>query len=193
MFKKFKLNIGHSRLRKQLKVLTRQKRVHNLDSARKIGIISYASSDYDFEQALKLTSHFTGKNLEVSLIAFFPGKELPHSYLMRKNVDIFVKKELNWYGKPIAPFANEFISREFDILIDLSMQEIFPLKWIASLSKAKFKVGCLSYYHNPNDLIINIKTEDKLDYFISQLMHYLHLINNRFAQEEERRKENLPY
>jgi hypothetical protein len=185
MLKKLRLNIGHSKLRKQLKSLNRDKRVHNFDSARKIGILLFLVSDNDFEQTIKLMGFLTEKNLEVSLIAFYPGKDIPHKYLMRKNVHVFYKKEINWYGKPLMAYTNEFINKEFDILIDLSLVEVFPLKWIASLSKAKFKVGSLSYYGNPNDLIINIKTENNLEYFISQLKHYLYLINNRFAQQEE--------
>jgi hypothetical protein len=76
------------------------------------------------------------------------------------------------------------MTNNFDILIDLSTEEVFPLKWVVSLSKAKFRVGNLSYPDNPNDLIINIKPNEDLSYLISQIKHYLNLINNRFAQQD---------
>lgn len=185
MFAKLKLKFGNSRLRKQLKGLKRNKKVYNLDSAKQIAVVFYATSELVFDQALDFVSFLNKQNLEVCILTYFPGKETPHKFLLRKNVNVFNKKELNWYHKPIAPFVTEFIDMEFDILIDLSPQEIFPLKWISSLSRAKFKVGNLSYYGNPNDLIINVKpVNENLDYLISQIKHYLHLINNRVAQEK---------
>ena len=158
--------------------------VYNLDSARRIGIVFIASSDLVFEQALGFMNFLKEKNLEVKLIAYYPGKEIPQKFLLRKNINVFTKKDLNWYFKPLSTFADEFIATDFDILIDLSMQETFPLKWITSLSRAKFKVGNLSYFGNPNDLIINIKPQENLDYLITQIKHYLYLINNRIAQEK---------
>lgn len=188
MFKNFRLKIGHSQLRKQLKALKRDKRVHNFESARKIGILLLLNSDNDFEQALGMMAYLTEKNLETTLLGLYLGKEIPHKYLMRKNIHIFNKKDVNWYGKPLLPYTNEFMGKEFDILIDLTMAETFPLKWIASLSRAKFKVGCLSYYGNPNDLIINITSNNTIEFLIEQIKHYLYLINNRFAQEAESKK-----
>lgn len=183
MFSNFKSRIGHSRLNKHLRGITRKKMVYNLVSARKIGLIVYLTSEKDFNIALDFVNFLTKQNLSVDVLAYFPGKEIPQNYLLRKNLNVFCKKDLNWYFKPIQPFVEEFAAKEFDILIDLSMEEIFPLKWPATLSRAKFKVGNLSYYGNPNDLIINVKPNENLEYLISQIKHYLNLINNRFAQE----------
>lgn len=191
MFSNFKSKIGHSKLNKRLKTVTRKKMVYNLVSARKIGLIIYLTNENDFNRALDFASFLTKLNLSVDILGYFPGKEIPQSYLLRKSINVFCKKDLNWYYKPMQPFIDEFAAKEFDILIDLSMEEIFPLKWAATLSRAKFKVGNLSYYGNPNDLIINIKPSDNLDYLISQIKHYLNLINNRFAQEAISLAENL--
>jgi hypothetical protein len=185
MFSTLKSKIGHSRLSNRLKLVKRDKMVYNLVTARRIGLLINVSSDTVFNQALDFVNFLKQQNLEVCVLAYYPGKETPQQYLLRKNLNIFNKKELNWYYKPIAPFVEEFVKMEFDILIDLSTHEVFPLKWIASLSIAKFKVGNLSYYGSPNDLIINVKADSNLDLLISQMKHYLHLINNRFAQEQD--------
>jgi hypothetical protein len=184
MFKNFKLRIGHSRLNKQLKSFNREKKVHNFVSARNIGILFYASNESVFKQVMDFVDFLSKQNLEVCMLAYCPEKEVPQKYQLYESVNIFNVKEINWYGKPLAPFTSEFTKMKFDILIDLTTQEIFPLKWIASLSIAKFKVGNLSYYGNPNDLIINVKPDENLEYLISQIKHYLNLINNRFAQEQ---------
>ena len=184
MFSTLKSKVGHSKLRKQLKFVARKKMVYNLDSARNVGLLFIANSEVEFQSCLNFYSFLKDKGLAVKVIAYYPGKEFPQNFLLRKNIDVFTKKDLNWFYKPLSTFVDNFIDQEFDILIDLSMLENFPLKWIATLSKAKFKVGNLSYYDNPNDLIINVRPEEKLDYLISQIKHYLHLINNRFAQEQ---------
>ncbi|MDD2278210.1 MAG: hypothetical protein PHD06_03470 [Bacteroidales bacterium] len=182
MFSKLKLKVGHNQLRKNLKGVKRNRLIYNLDTARTIGILFNAASDDVFNNALEFANFLNRKNLEVSAVAFYCGKETPQSYLLRKNVDLFNKKDINWYHKPQVPSVDKFIEKDFDILIDLSMKEVFPLKWIATLSRAKFKVGNLSYYGTPNDLIINLKPNDDIEYLISQITHYLQLINNRFAQ-----------
>ena len=185
MLKKLKLKIGLSKLRKLQKGLKRTKRVYNLVTARKIGIISCAESSFDFEIARKLVKILNDKNLEVCLFVYYPDKDIPQNFLTRNDTNVISIKDLNWYGRPISPLANSFQTMEFDILIDLSMVEVFPIRWICTLSSARFKVGCLSYIGNPNDLLINIKPDSDVDYYIRQLLHYLTLINNRFAQEEE--------
>ncbi|MFP4555259.1 MAG: DUF6913 domain-containing protein [Bacteroidales bacterium] len=184
MFSKFKSKIGHAKLKKQYKKIKRDKRIHNLVSARRIGVIFYAMTDKDFKLALDFVNFLSEQNLEVCLLAYYPGKEIPQEFLMRKGANLFSKKEVNWYGKPLAPFTEEFAKMDFDILIDLSMEEVFPLKWVATLSVAKFKVSSLMYPNPPYDLLINVKQTDSLEYYISQVKHYLNLINNRFAQEE---------
>lgn len=189
MFKSFKLRIGHSKLKKQLKYIKREKKVHNLVSAQKVGIVFLATKEKAFQQVVDFIDFLAHLNIKVCIIAYHPEKEVKAKFQLFDKVKLFTKKETNWYGKPLTPFVNEFMAKDFDILIDLSTQEVFPLKWITTLSVAKFKVGNLSYPGNPNDLIINIKPNEDLDYLISQLKHYLNLINNRVEQDKEYGKE----
>ena len=185
MFSKLRLKIGLSQLRKKKKLVTRQKMVHNFESARKIGIIFYASTGAEFDHAMGLVNFLTEKNIDVALLVYCPEKEVPQNFFLRKHSKVFTKKDLNWYNKPLPLFVEKFISINFDILIDLSMQEVFPLRWVATLSLAKFKVGALHYYGNPNDLMISLKSNQDIGFLITQIKHYLNLINNRFAQEKE--------
>lgn len=183
MFNNFKLRIGNSRLRKQLKTFTRHKQVQNFVSASEVGIVFYATTTSTFKQVFELTDYLTGKNIAVSIIAYCPLKEIPEEFMQYDSVNLFCRKDLNWFGKPVAPFVDEFMRSNLDILIDLSTEEIFPLKWLVAQSKAKFRVGNLNYPDNPNDLIINVKPNQDLSYLISQIKHYLNLINNSAAQK----------
>ena len=189
MFSKLKLSIGLSRLRKHSKNTVRKKMVHNLESARSIGIICFANTNNGLDNAMHFANFLNEKKIITSILVFCPLKEVPQNFLLRKNVKVFTKKELNWYGRPNQPIVEQFINEDFDILIDLSLQEIFPLRWVSTLSRSKFKVGTLGYFGNPNDLTISLKNEKSEEYLISQIKHYLNLINNRFAQEQDWAKE----
>lgn len=63
------------------------------------------------------------------------------SYLVKKlDSGFFCKSDLNWYGKPVAEI-DAFTNVEFDILIDLELDPILPLKHVLRMSKAHMKVG----------------------------------------------------
>lgn len=180
----YTIRFGLYKLKKQLRDLKRNKQVHNFESARSIGILCVASTDEVFDQAMELTNFLNHKNIEVCLLIYCPLKEIPQKFLLRKNVNVFNIKDINWYGKPMVPIAEEFYSNDFDILIDLSLHEVFPIRWISSLSKAKFKVGALNYPGSPNDLIMSIG-KNNVTFLVEQVKYYLNLLNNRFAQEKQ--------
>ena len=180
-----KRNAGLSALSKSIKSVKRNKFVHNLVTARRIAIIGVVNDTRDFDDVTSLQRFLTDKNIQVEVLVYFPGKEIPQQLLLRKGINIFNKNEINWYGKPLLPFVELFCKEEYDILIDLSMIELFPIRWIATLSRARFKVGSLSYTDNPYELIISIENQKEISYLSEQIIHYLNLLNNRFAQAQD--------
>jgi len=180
-----KRNAGLSALGKNLRTVKRNKFVHNLVTARKIAIIGVVTNIKDFDDITNLQKFLSDKNIQVDVLAYFPGKEIPQQLLLRKGINIFNRKEVNWYGKPLLPFVDQFCKVEYDILIDLSMMELFPIRWIATLSRSRFKVGSLSYTGNPYELIITVDSKKEISYLTEQVIHYLNLLNNRFAQDQD--------
>jgi hypothetical protein len=180
-----KRNAGLSALGKSLKTVKRNKFVHNLVTARKVAIIGVVHNGKDFDDITSLQRFLADKNMQVEVLVYFPGKEIPQQLLLRKGINIFNRNEVNWYGKPLLPFVDHFCREEYDILIDLSMIEQFPIRWIATLSRSRFKVGSLSYAGNPYELIITVDNQKGISYLSEQVVHYLNLINNRFAQEQD--------
>jgi len=180
-----KRNTGLSALSKNLKTVKRNKFVHNLVTARKIAIVGVVKNTKDMDDIISLQKYLYNLNMQVEICAYFPGKEIPQQLLLRKGINIFNRNEVNWYGKPLLPFVSDFCKVEYDILIDLSMFEWFPIRWIATLSRARFKVGSLSYVDNPYELIISVDSNKEIAYLTEQIIHYLNLLNNRFAQEQE--------
>jgi len=180
-----KRNAGLKALSKSLRTLKRNKFVHNLVTARKIAIVGLVNNIKDFDEINSLQKFLTEKNMQVEVFVYYPGKEIPQQLLLRKGINIFNRNEVNWYGKPLIPFVDQFCRVEYDILIDLSLVEQFPIRWISSLSRSKFKVGSHSYVGNPYDLIINVDNKKEIPYLSEQIIHYLNILNNRFAQDKE--------
>jgi hypothetical protein len=88
-------------------------------------------------------------------------KQLIDHYLYRKGFDFFTRKQLNWFFKPQSENVDAFIKKPFDLLIDLSLDNPFPLKYIITFSEAKFKAGRYSDNCNYLDLMIDITKENE--------------------------------
>lgn len=177
-----KRNAGIKALNKSLRSFKRNKFVHNLVTARRIAIVGVVNASKDFDDIYSLQRLLTEKNMQVEVLVYFPGKEIPQHFLMRKGITIFSKLEVNWYGKPLVPSVEKFCNVEFDILIDLSLTNEFSTRWISTFSKSKFKVGSHTYEGNPYDLIINVDNKKEIPYLSEQIVYYLNILNNRFAQ-----------
>jgi len=170
-------------LNKALVGIKRHKMVQNLTTARNIGLVFNLPDQSVLDEVLNLKKYFESNNISVVALGFFPGKEIPQYFTMHNRVSVFDKNQVNWYGKPESAVVDSFTSTEFDILIDLNFEETMPMRWISSLSRAKFRVGALNYYNNPFDLIVTVDKSKGLNYLCEQIKQILFQLNNRFAQE----------
>lgn len=172
-----KKTFGKISLKKNLRKNNRQVSVHNFKSAETIGIIFNSPDDESFTVVKNFLSFLADNNLKVIALGFVPDKKIPENLLLRKGINFFCKKDLNWYYKPKTEVVNQFINQNFDILIDLSLKEYFPLYYIGQLSNASFKIGRQSEQYQYQDLMINIGKNHSIDYLIEQIKHYLTIIN----------------
>ncbi len=191
------LKIGHFVLNRTLKSIIRKREVNNFDSAKTIGIVFNATQQNSYECIKNFISFLSDYDLKVLAIGFVNDNKIPDNYLYYKGFTFFSKKNLNWYFKPNDEDVDKFIDKQFDILIDFSLENYYPVQYIVGLSKAKFKVGRLSEKNNYYDLMIalekykkpdvltddekekklyhniDVEKENKLDFFIEQVKHYL--------------------
>ncbi len=147
----------------------------NFDTAKRVGFIFESKNREQFEKIKAYLGTQVDKGLEVFAIGYVDTDEIDNYFLLRKNINFFCKKDLNWYYKPTPPFIEQFIGVDFDLLIDLSMRSIFPLEYISKASKAKFKVG--RQIANPHlDLMITIDEKATMNFFLEQLEYYLTIL-----------------
>ncbi len=169
--------IGSIVLDRELKSRTRHTEFNNLRSASTVGFI-FDAENREYYSAAKEFMNFVEQkgNIKVFGLAFVSKSDLIGYFPYRKGVDYFGLNKQNWYGKPLDEGIEEFIERPFDILIDISLSEIYPVKYIFALSKAKFKIcnNCAKAKHA--DFVLELDRINDLDLFIEQVKHYLETI-----------------
>jgi len=185
MFGKLKYKSGLKAIDALQKKIPRKKFIHNLTTARKVGIVFEGSITGIPEELKGFMQYLKALNLDVYAIGFVDIKELTVGLDQHPSINFFSKKELKWNGVPNCPHVNEFTAIRLDILIDFSRRELMPLRSVSSLSHASFKVGFLNYFNNPFDFILAVKETESLTYIIEQAKHYLTAINNRHYHSTE--------
>ena len=63
---------------------------------------------------------------------------------------------------PVSEVTDKFIKEPFDILIDLSLENYYPIQYNTALSPAKFKAGRYTQDDPYLDLMIDIEKEKQL-------------------------------
>ncbi|HOY71588.1 MAG TPA: hypothetical protein PLX53_00485 [Tenuifilaceae bacterium] len=183
MFDDYKYKKALNEINRQAQGFKRQRMVHNLTTARKILIVFTLNSQEVIDSVLNLVKYFESLNITVHALGYYPQKEVPQVFTMHPGITIFSKAETNWYGKPLSSDVEAFINKEYDILIDVDFDEVVPVRWISTFSKAKFKLGSQNYLNNPFDLILTVDKLKGLPYLCEQVKQVLFKLNNRFADE----------
>lgn len=177
MFHGIRTAVGNMILKKETSLLVRKRSMENLVTAKSIGILYPLVVVPDYNQVEKFVSELQHQHKEVKALGFVQYKEMANRFLPKLSYDFFSRKQINWYYKPVSDKVRDFILSDFDLLIDLTVEENLPLKFIAGLSHARCKVGRFSdankqYY----DVMIKISPVERLAGFITQVEHYLTII-----------------
>jgi hypothetical protein len=130
-------------------------------------------SEADYDRVSRFTGELNRVGKKVQVIGLHKYRKLPPYYAQKLAYDIILPGDLDLFYRPKVGFATKFIDYEFDILLDLSTPAEFPLFYIASLSKAGFKLGRSSGEESlPYDLMIETDVLIEGDELIRQMVHY---------------------
>ena len=171
--------IGNYLLKKEMSKQHRQVVVSNLGTANKVGIIYYAEDEGTYKVVKEFVKSLREEGIrKIRAIGYVDKKEVPEHFPVKLEFDYFSKKDMNWYQKPSGVVVDNFLQEDFDILIDLSVDDHYPLKYLLARSKAKFKVGKQNEGKNAIfDMRIELEQVKSLRFLITQLSHYLNIIN----------------
>jgi len=172
-----KLNAGIRSLNKKLRQFKRIRESHNLETAKTAGILFTPTDQVSFEQIKQFLTYLGNYKLQIYVLGYIDAKTIPESFLFWKGINLFSRKELNWSMVPKTPVVTDFIDKPFDVLLDLSLDDFFPVEYIARLSKSKFKVGRFTENHSSYDLMFELEKGNSLDSYLEYIKKYLNMIN----------------
>ena len=163
----------HERLlRKKLNSASFKRHSANFEKSRSIGILFDATQPERIEHIRRFVQQLSNKGKEVTVLAFYNDKLL-HDNCPYKN---FSRKSLDWIMRPIGFEVERFMSQNFDVLINVSLQDAIPMQYIMALSNAKLRVGPATEKLYCYDLMID--TPDKqLPNYIKQVTFFLNKMN----------------
>lgn len=173
MFKSIRQKIGKYVLRRHERNHRRNKSLFNFETSQHIGVVFKTDTQSDFELVKRFLHYLSEQNNKVVALCFVDLKKVPDYYLLRKGFNFFSRKDLNIYFVPKTPFINDFIEKQFDILIDLSTDYNFPLHYISTLSKAKYKIGRQQKHYTSFDMVIDISKNNNVEFLIEHIKHYV--------------------
>jgi hypothetical protein len=180
MFKNIRLNRGNTILRKKMAKLKRTRFKDNINNAKTIGLVWDAANPDEFLILSRFCQKMAEKNIEIKIIGYYSGKELPDKLTAIRYLTCLRKEDLNITYRPASQEANTFINTRFDILIDINFRDLFPLRYISYLSAAGFKVGIFDSEreNSPFDLMMDFNKTTDINTYLNEVIHYLELINN---------------
>ncbi|HMU15386.1 MAG: hypothetical protein JST41_09010 [Bacteroidetes bacterium] len=154
----------------------------NLARCVKVGIVYLATDEkahLDVRNYVKKLKEDLGL-VKIQCIGYFDGKELPFHLHAKLNFDAFCQKDLNWYRIPSGNVVDNFIAEEHDVLLDLTLDDHLPLRYIVAKSRARFKVGRFSEGNKRFlDMMIDTAGARSLPQFIANIDRYMLMINAR--------------
>ena len=176
--------IGGYFLSLELNSLHRNKTFMNMEEAKTVGILFDATKSENFDLIKKYIIYLKDMKKRVKAIGFYNQKETPPMAYSKLEYDFFTIKDLNWYNFPDNIYVRNFIEDEYDILLDLNIYDSFPLRYVSSVSKAKFKVGKKSERNSSIfDLMIDADASMGMKYFLKNIDTYLFIINKKHDKQ----------
>ena len=175
-----KESLGRRKLKGQVATFKRNRTVMSLHDAGTVAIVFDPSDNEEHELVKKYVNYLKEMKKKVKAIGFYPVKDVPQSTYSKLEFDYFSLKDLGWNQSPSGVIVSNFLGEEFDILIDLNVHDLFPLQYISSLSKAKFKVG-KSECKDPSvfDMTIDTGKEKGLKFLLRNIDTYLLMLNKK--------------
>jgi hypothetical protein len=167
---KFKQKSGEKYLKNELQKVQDLER--NLKGIKKIGVIVDLDTFQQADLFYQFIEMFNLRPNAVKIIGYraFYDKNSPYS------TPVFSDKDLGWGGAVENSYALEFLTKEYDLLLNYYTQDILIMKLMSAKTKARIKVGFGELNPDLNDLILQTKLQD-FNTFKTELKKYLKVMN----------------
>lgn len=160
----------------------RRIKVANYGSARSVGVIYKEKDEAFFILVKQFVRYLKAEHgiREIMTMAYIDDKHIPHWQLHKLEYSYFTIADCDWRLKPKSPMTDDFLAKDFDILIDFTQEVLPPLMHLLAKSRARFKVGAW----NPNkkellDFMVDLDDKNTFDQYLHKLNHFLTIINRK--------------
>jgi len=172
-FSQIKKIFRNYNLKKELLGVDREKKFITLNDASSIGILYKVGEENDYIKFVNFVSSLQSSKKDIKTLGYVNYNITPHYCYPKLSYDYFTKKQVSWLGIPKSETVKDFINKEFDLLINLTLDDDFFYKYICSLSRAKCKIGRQTI-DNEKCLDFMLKIDDSLNVeeFIEKLTQY---------------------
>ncbi len=175
--------LANFRFRQDQQKVKHKREVVGFDEAKKIGLLYDATDQYNFDIVKQYVKVVRSQQKEILALGYVDKKQLPQNQFAQYGLDFFTRKNLNWQMIPNNPIVTNFIQEKFDILVNLTNNKCFPLRYIAAVSHARFRVGRFDKKNvSCYDMMIQIKGEPGIKVLIEEVENYLRQIKTKHAQ-----------
>jgi hypothetical protein len=170
-FEKIRQFVAEILMKKQISKQGRKKSTSNFDLSKNIGVVFNSTKNENLISSKKFIDSLVDMNIEVTGLALYESKKIPDHLVQDEKCIFFNNQDFNFFYQAKTNEIKSFIKKDFDILIDLCIEDNFLINCVVELSASKFKVG--KYDKKKNyDFMINIKDGD-LDFYIEQIILYV--------------------
>jgi len=178
MFKSLKKRFIHYLILRHNSRRKKDNRQMSLVKAEKIGIVTALEDIESFNEVIKLKKELEQKHKKVIVLGYYPFKAAPEFYKTQMQADVFSTRDLNFFGIPKNALSKDFLSNNFDILIDFSLNNYSAVQYIVAFSQASIKAGRYCKEMVPvYDILIKKPGNTETGDFIKTMMAYLSQIN----------------
>ncbi|MEZ4948676.1 MAG: hypothetical protein R2769_01455 [Saprospiraceae bacterium] len=141
----------------------------SLQQAKSIGILFEATHLDEKQIVEKFAARLKKEQKKVELLGYFHSKQESENFPFSH----FNKKDLDFALRPKSEDVKSFINTNFDLLICINTRELLPMHYIASCSKAGFRIGPASERTSSYDMMIDTKRPEDIQYFLQQMEFFL--------------------
>ena len=125
-----KQKVGDYVFKRDLKHNERKREVHNLHTAKSIGILYDATDLNDMMLVSEFANDLFKSKKDVKALGFVNRNELTHHHMPMLQFDFFFLKDLNWYYKPQNYIIKNFLEKEYEshreqLLIQSEYQHLY--------------------------------------------------------------------
>ncbi len=115
--------------------------VWNMDTAKRVGILFIADDFGQMDLIEEYANKLRAQKKDVEILGYMATVIQQSEDVIQLNFPVFSKNDVNWYGVPRSENVLNFMTEEFDILLNVYVQPLPALTYISTFSKASYRVG----------------------------------------------------